>query len=395
MNANPPSQAETTAKLERVHTQLGFDLFADPGDYLSVLLIRDGVFEAPETDLVTRIVRPGDICIDAGCHLGYYSCLLTQLVGDKGRVYSFDANPQACQSTRRNLALNGLNSAEVIQAALADRNGKVPFYISTDDQTGLSSLGPIPTCKETISVPCLRLEDFLKDRRRERARLLKLDVEGAEEMVLRGLGRFLAAHAIDLILVECFDERLRLLDSSAERVAGILQSANYICWEYGTENPAGWSRTSEVRTRGDCNYLFSSPTVTEAIPSVSLAAALAGAQAQRDQRLSERNELQSQRDLLQGQLDELRGDLALLRQNVEKSDDEVDWLLDATKKHEEELARLRSQKRELEAVWEAVQNSAGWRLLNAWRRARNRIVPDGTRRRKLYDSVMRNFRRPG
>src|SRR5690242_21106425 len=51
-------------------TQLGFELLADSSDYINLLLARDGIYEAPETDLVTRILRPGDTCIDAGCHIG-------------------------------------------------------------------------------------------------------------------------------------------------------------------------------------------------------------------------------------------------------------------------------------------------------------------------------------
>jgi FkbM family methyltransferase len=385
MSATVPRQAATVSNLNLLHTRLGFDLLVDPNDYLSVLLTRDGVYEAPETDLVTRTVREGDTCIDAGCHIGYYSCLFAKLVGEKGRVYSFDANPHACRSTRRNLDLNGFSFADVIHTALADAEGARPFHISADDQTGLSSLGPISTGKETISVPCLPLEAFLKDRRIDSVRLLKLDVEGAEEMVLRGLGRFLAAHVIDYILIECFDERLQLLNTSAEEVAGILRSAGYTPWEYGIANPTGWSQATEVHSRGDGNYLFSSPAVAEKVPSVSLAAALGSTQAQRGQLLSEkdelqcqrdrlqdeRNDLQHQRDELQHQAHQLLGETAALKQNVEKLQDDTDWLLDSIKTHEQdsarltaETARLATQKAELQTIWEAVQNSASWRMLN-------------------------------
>ncbi len=399
MSTAHPRQTAMTAKLELVHTQLGFDLLIDPGDYVSILLIRDGIYEAPETDLVTRIVRAGDTCIDAGCHFGYYSCFAAQMVGEKGRVYSFDANPQACQSTRRNLALTGSYSAEVIQAALADQNGSRPFYISTDDQTGLSSLGSIATFKQTISVPCLRLEAFLDEKRVNRIRLLKLDVEGAEEIVLRGLGHYLPDHVIDFILVECFDERLQLLNTSTETIAGILKSAGYTCWEFGTENPAGWSKASEVRSRGDCNYLFSSPAVSEKMPKFSLATALAWTQAQRNQVLSERNQRQYQSDRLQDQRDQLLSENTTLKQNVEKLQDDTDWLLSSIKTHEEQAAQLVAEKqvleaaqRKLETLWNSVENSASWRVLNKWRRVRDRLVPANSLRSRLYDSVIEPLR---
>src|ERR1700719_3177692 len=273
-NMSEPPQTAMASNLSLFNIGLGFDLLIDPSDYITVLLVRDGLFEVPETELVTRILRPKDTCIDAGSQVGYYSCLFVKLVGDKGRVSAFDANPQACPSTRRNLALNGSYSAEVIHAALADHGGTVPFHISTSDQTGLSSLAPIPTCEETILVPRLRLETFLNERRVNSVRLLKIDVEGAEEMVLRGLGHFLDDHTIDYILLECFDERLRLLNTSTEAVAAILKSAGYTSWEYRTQNGCGWSQADEVRSRGDCNYLFTSPEVSNDVPGFSLAPAL-------------------------------------------------------------------------------------------------------------------------
>jgi FkbM family methyltransferase len=373
-----------SAKLQLIHTQVGFDVLVDPGDYLSLLLLRDGIFEAPETDLVTRIVRIGDTCIDAGCHLGYYSCLSARLAGEKGRVYCFDANPHACDSTRRNLALNGFYSSEVIHAALADRNGAMEFHISTDDQTGLSSLGAIPICKETISVPSLRLEEFLDVRRVDHVRLLKIDVEGAEEMVLRGLGHFLHNHIIDYILVECFDERLRLLNTSTEAVAILLKSAGYTPWEYGPRRDA-WLRTSEVRSRGDCNYLFTNPEVSNDVPSFSLAGALNGV-------FQERNELSTERDKLRGENVNLRESVDSLHDELDKLHGDLDWLIGSIKAHEEKSEELVTAKRDLERVLEQINRSASWRMLNKWRELRNSLAPENSWHRKLYDSLLGNFR---
>lgn len=239
-------QLSSVVGLQPVTVAAGFTLHLKPEDYITKILQRDGVFEAPETDLVTRILRPGDTCVDAGCHVGYYTCLLARLVGPTGRVYAFDANPESCLHTSRNLTANLLGNVEVIQAALGDERGSATFYVSTDDQTGLSSLAPIPRHKEAIVVPQLRLQDFLKERRISRVRLLKLDVEGAEELVLKGLARFLTDGRIDFILMECYDERLGLLNSSTEKLATLLRGAGYQCWEFGTAHPSGWSVANEV-----------------------------------------------------------------------------------------------------------------------------------------------------
>jgi FkbM family methyltransferase len=379
--SGPSTHQASASNLSLIHTEAGFDLLIDPADYISVLVARDGLFEIAETELVTRILRPKDTCIDVGSQVGYYSCLFAKLVGEKGRVYAFDANPQACQSTRRNLALNGAYSSEAIHAALADHGGTVPFHISSSDQTGLCSLGPIPTCTDTISVPCLRLETFLEERRINSVRLLKIDVEGAEEMVLRGLGHLLGDHIIDYILLECFDERLRLLNTSTEAVAAILKSAGYTSWEYGMQNGCGWSQAAEVRSRGDCNYLFTSPEVGNNVPNYSLAPAVDALIQAKNQLIAETNEL--------------RRESANLRENQDRLRSDIEWFLGAIKAHEEESARLAAVNRNSETVLRQIQSSASWRMLTKWRKFRNWVAPENTWYRRLYDSMLRGMRGGG
>lgn len=57
-----------------------------------------------------------------------------------------------------------------------------------------------------------------------------------------------------------------------------------------------------------------------------------------------------------------------------------------------ELEKSRKEKRELEALWQGVENSAGWRILNSWRKVRNALAPSGTRRRRAYDNALRHLR---
>jgi FkbM family methyltransferase len=436
------SEPASPSKLELIQTQLGFEVIADPGDYVSKLLMRDEIYEAPETDLVTRLVRRGDTCIDAGCQIGYHSCLLAKLVEKEGRVYSFDANPHACLHTKRNLDLNGFSFAEVIHTALADIEGRRSFHISCDHETGLSSLGRIPTIKETISVPCLRLDSFIKSRHIDRIRLLKLDVEGSEEIVLRGLGPFLSKHLIDYILVECFDERLQLLGTSPKEIATILDSSGYTPWEYGIDARAGWSKAKEVRSRGDCNYLFSSPEMTETPVSISLASVLNWTQTQKNHLLTEASEMRSQqhalenkigdlncrneelelnvrdvlrrnaellaqRNQLRAEKDELRGQRNELRsQNYElqrqrdelrmgmnKLQDDIDWLLESIKTHEQESHQLKAQNQRLNEIWASVETSASWRILNVWRNVRDRLLPEDSLFGRFYNSMIGPLRR--
>ena len=340
VNSDPPNPS--ASQLRPVKTLLGFDLLLNPSDYFGYLLIRDGIFEAPESDLVTRLVRQGDTCIDAGCHVGYYTCLLAHLVGKSGPVYAFDANPEACEAAKRNLSLNGMTWAEVINSALSDHEGSLPFHVSSDDQTGLSSVGLIPNSKKTIHVPCGRLETLLDNRGINHIRLLKIDVEGSEEVALSGLGRFLTDHLTDFILVELYDERLQLMNTCTDKVREILQRAGYQAWAY--ESTSGWFLADEVQSRGDCNYLFVSPSVQQPLNPFSLAPILTHT-------------------------------LAAWRRESEARRDEVNALQQETQRLQQETLRL--QERLL-----AIETSRGWRALNVYRRFRDALVPEKASRRR-------------
>ena len=354
-------QNRSLSQLQPVKTLLGFDLLLDPSDYFSYLLIRDGIFEAPESDLVSRLVRQGDTCIDAGSHVGYYTCFLAHLVGESGRVYAFDANPEACEVAKRNLSLNGMTRAEVTNIALSDHEGSLQFHVSSDDQTGLSSVGSIPNSKKTIHVPCGRLETLLDNRGINHVRLLKIDVEGSEEIVLSGLGRFLTDHVTDFILVELYDERLQVMNTCTDKVREILRRAGYQAWTY--ESTSGWLIADEVRSRGDCNYLFVSPLVHEPLPPFSLAPILTQTLAgwRRESEIVQARERETE---------ELRH--------------EVDALHQQTQQLREETHRLQQEALRLQERLLAIETSLGWRALNVYRKFRDAVAPEKTLRRKVY-----------
>jgi hypothetical protein len=186
-------------------------------------------------------------------------------------------------------------------------------------------------------------------------RLLKIDVEGSEEMVLSGLGRFLTDHLTDFILVELYDERLQVMNTSTEKVRQILRKAGYRAWTY--EGTSAWLVADEVQSRGDCNYLFVSPLVQEPLPPFSLAPILAHTLAgwRRESEIVQAR---------QRETEELRHEVDARQQETQRLQQET----------------LRLQERLL-----AMESSLGWRALNVYRNFRDAVAPEKTLRRKVYD----------
>jgi FkbM family methyltransferase len=254
-----------------VPTVLGFELRADPTDSVSQLIMKDGLYEAAETDLVSRLVRPKDVCVDDGCHSGYYACFMGLMAGPEGRIYAFDANPLQVQRTRRNAEINGLHNIEAIHAAPGEASpGGTPFDPISDGQGGLSSLGNISS-SHTAKAPRLRLDNFLRERQVEHIRLLKLGIEEATEILFQGLGDFLANHAIDFILLAGNDKSLKHADASTNRIVASVQANGYSVWQF---DGSAWTEMPDGMSRSEMNQLFASPSVRKQIPNVSLAGSI-------------------------------------------------------------------------------------------------------------------------
>jgi FkbM family methyltransferase len=171
--------------------------------------------------LVPSLIGEGDVCVDGGANVGLYTFLMASLVGKGGRVFAFEANPEMLELLSRSVELNDYGSfVEVVPRALWNvADEELKFFVSPKD-TGNSSLvdnGFVPQ-DHPIRVTTTTLDDFAHAHRLQRLRLVKLDVERAEDQVLRGTEHLLREQRIDYLIVE--------LISNSE-AARILQQYDY------------------------------------------------------------------------------------------------------------------------------------------------------------------------
>ena len=137
--------------------------------------------EPEQTRAFTRIVKPGYKVFDIGANVGYYTILASRLVGAEGLVASFEPVPRNLAFLERHIELNKCANVRVFPYACSDRNGTVDFGLGTGPATGgLHGRG-----HETLVVDSVSLDE-LSDREGLAPDVLKIDVEGAEELVLIG-----------------------------------------------------------------------------------------------------------------------------------------------------------------------------------------------------------------
>ena len=170
-------------------------------------------YEADTTQLILERLTPGSIFIDIGGNHGFFATIAGLRVKPAGRVYSFEPNPAVYAQMEKNIELNDLgNIVQPQRIALSNTDGgSVKLFVSQDRyNTGLSSIilhsekveGGQLAESEYVEAPCRTFDSWSAEKKLGRIALMKIDVEGAEELVLGGMGRTLRENPPGAIILE-------------------------------------------------------------------------------------------------------------------------------------------------------------------------------------------------
>jgi FkbM family methyltransferase len=180
-----------------------------------------GRFEPRETAYVRAKLRPGDVFVDVGAHVGWFAAMAGIVVGDQGHVYAVEPFPLNVAKLRANLELNGVH-ATIAEAVASDVEGRSEIGQQRNGDTGSVTAGSRAHHK-VVSVRCAPLDSLLPGL--QLIRLLKIDVEGSEAIVLAGAAHILSRTAN--ILVELNASALASRESSPEDVTRHLESCGF------------------------------------------------------------------------------------------------------------------------------------------------------------------------
>jgi len=138
-----------------------------------------GFYEYEKRKLICRQVAPDSVFWDVGANVGFYSLLASELVGS-GKVFAFEPVPRNLSYLRRHLTLNRVTNVEVFAVAVSDRNGTASFEVEKTGAMGhLSGEG-------SITVPVATLDSLAEAGKVLPPDYVKMDIEGAELLALRG-----------------------------------------------------------------------------------------------------------------------------------------------------------------------------------------------------------------
>lgn len=123
-------------------TVFGAKMSLDTRDIIQRYLYIFGIWEPNITHWMRRRLKPGDVLLDIGANVGYYTLLGARLVGSAGRVVAFEPSPTIRASLLRNIELNELDNVEVQGYAVSSERGSIPFYMGPAESVGMASTIP-------------------------------------------------------------------------------------------------------------------------------------------------------------------------------------------------------------------------------------------------------------
>jgi len=201
------------------------------GGSTSIFLFREDY--EPELMLLERWLVPGMIFVDGGANTGAYTLVAARLVGSTGRVLAFEPGPECFAALRNSVATNGLGQVVLRRQALSDSQATARLY---HHRSHANSFGLGKSSDPNVSyedVETTTVERALAEERLSHVDFIKLDVEGAQELVLRG-SRSVLLNSRPVVLVEIDAGACRRLNLDPDGACRMLRDFGYRFYTLGT-----------------------------------------------------------------------------------------------------------------------------------------------------------------
>ena len=196
-------------------------------DILQQYLYYFGNWEPHVAAFLRRRLQPGDGFVDVGANIGYFSLFAARQVGPTGSVVSIEASPEIFALLAANITRNRSN-IRALNFAASDQPGRLKLFAGDDGNCGSSTIAGAPGAKAKTEVEAAPLDTLLTSDEIAKARLIKIDVEGAEAAVVAGMSSLLTQGRDDReFLVEIHPEMLARLGRTVEDVLTPFREAGF------------------------------------------------------------------------------------------------------------------------------------------------------------------------
>ncbi len=176
----------------------GRSLNLDPNSHSYRFVYFLGEYEPAITSVFRSIIKKGDICLDVGGNIGWFTTLFQKLVGPDGEVHTFEPIPSIFEKLTDNVHRNEPPENVVLNnIVLGDTGSTIELHVFNDLPDGHSSISTFGRQNySSVQCPMITIDEYLATKGVGDVNVIKMDIEGAELMMLRGGGDFFNKNAL-------------------------------------------------------------------------------------------------------------------------------------------------------------------------------------------------------
>jgi FkbM family methyltransferase len=253
-----------------IKTTFGSHIKVQMADPTQSLLYFFGVWEPTITKYIQRSLQTGDIFIDIGANIGYDTLLAAKCVGPTGHVYAFEASPRIYSELTDNIERNKHDNITSFNVAVTDRATELPVYLDPVNLVMSTVMDDVAKERNVVLEGTIRgvpLTEILEQHVICGARLIKIDVEGAEWNVIQGIRGIIPLLSQKTeIIVEINLSALLVNDVSAAMLTDIFAAAGYVAfvienrydYDFYIDNPESHLRRLDLERdqKGTIDVIF-------------------------------------------------------------------------------------------------------------------------------------------
>ena len=206
-----------------------------PADHIQKNIFWYGAYEKDTLNCLCKLIKSDSTVFDIGANVGYYTVLMASRACN-GHVYAFEPLSIARNQLQKNIALNKIRNTTVLDFCISDKQESSVIYAAWEDNIGMSGLKPPENFSgRTEPVECMSFDEWFLSHRINSANLIKIDVEGAEVKVLRGMSNTIKKHRPILIL-EVISPQLVSFGATVEELYDLIIPHDYSAYRAEKKN---------------------------------------------------------------------------------------------------------------------------------------------------------------
>ncbi len=185
-------------------------------------------FEPETTRCLLDLLKPGQVFVDVGAHIGYYTLLGARAVGSDGHVYAFEPAPPNLALLTKNIHANGYEDrVTVIPKAVQNEPGRVQLFLNPADTGGNSLFIVLPTPGQGVTVEASSLDEFFAQVGWPAIHTMKMDIEGSERAALEGMRELSVRNPRLRLIIEFSFRSLDAANVAPEDLFGALRKLGF------------------------------------------------------------------------------------------------------------------------------------------------------------------------